>query len=288
MDSIMALDGRRTLILFSVLTIVWVGGVTSLFIVDKDGLIALLESYLSIDGQLHNPTISLLKVTAAPVLLLVFIALFGATYRAFAYAPRHIPKYALFFVVHFVVYNINFRYFIRSGAHEDTLWEWATVFASLGAGLLFVYLGLRGLRFAFLLAAGWIFFGMEEMSWGQRILEIDSPEFFENYNHQQEITLHNFFNPILLYVSILMNAFLLCFFTWFRRIDLLDGFYDSPGVAKIVLVSEKYGLWTIPTFLIFASIYPGGEYVEEQWAMFGLILAILLLRKDPALRQTAR
>ena len=43
----------------------------------------------------------------------------------------------------------------------------------------------------YLITAGAFFIGMEEISWGQKLLGFESSEFFQNYNSQSEITLHN-------------------------------------------------------------------------------------------------
>ncbi len=51
-----------------------------------------------------------------------------------------------------------------------------------------------------LLSAGLFFLGAEEISWGQRILLVDTPEFFAG-NLQNEITFHNF--PELRYLVII-------------------------------------------------------------------------------------
>lgn len=47
----------------------------------------------------------------------------------------------------------------------------------------------------YLFAAG-VFFviAMEEISWGQRFLDLESPEFFVEHNSQGEITLHNLYD----------------------------------------------------------------------------------------------
>src|SRR5215216_4565919 len=49
---------------------------------------------------------------------------------------------------------------------------------------------LLGLLY-FILAFALFFIAMEEISWGQRIFNIPVPEFFQENNYQEEITLHN-------------------------------------------------------------------------------------------------
>lgn len=80
-------------------------------------------------------------------------------------------------------------------AREDGVVEYGTAILLALGGAVLALLAVRnaghrrwllGLyAFAFVFAAG------EEISWGQRILGIESPEFFLENNRQDEITLHN-------------------------------------------------------------------------------------------------
>lgn len=92
---------------------------------------------------------------------------------------------------------------------EDGLFETLTAVAYLGAalfafGVSFV-LRRSGPRWAgwlyLLLGVGFLFISGEEISWGQRIFNVASPEFFEQYNHQQELNLHNFAGGYLLHLA---------------------------------------------------------------------------------------
>ena len=45
--------------------------------------------------------------------------------------------------------------------------------------------------FYYLFAFAFLFVGLEEISWGQRLFGLQSPDFFKTYNSQAEITIHN-------------------------------------------------------------------------------------------------
>lgn len=62
----------------------------------------------------------------------------------------------------------------------------------------------------FLLIAGAFFIGMEEISWGQRLLGYQEPEFWTKHNVQSEFTFHNFafFQNHLLHNSFILIGFL--------------------------------------------------------------------------------
>jgi len=82
---------------------------------------------------------------------------------------------------------------------EDALVEWITVIGLLMASLTcFLHaIKLRRHRtwlflFTSVLLGLVLFFGAgEEISWGQRIFDIESPEYFKEKNRQSEINIHN-------------------------------------------------------------------------------------------------
>jgi len=49
------------------------------------------------------------------------------------------------------------------------------------------------------LSIGFLFICLEEISWGQRIFHLSTPQFFEEHNYQKEINLHNFASRYLLH-----------------------------------------------------------------------------------------
>ena len=104
----------------------------------------------------------------------------------------------------FIAYGIYLRYFIDSEsfleyAKEDGLVEYSTAFFLFFSSLVCLYrvfqyrkmkrplwiLTWAVLAFLFFFAAG------DEISWEQRIIGIESGEFFQQHNKQAETNLHN-------------------------------------------------------------------------------------------------
>lgn len=96
-------------------------------------------------------------------------------------------------------YLIMALYFPRLyilATYEDLIGEWAQVF-------LFTLTMLLATRQAFVAAKFRLFFGLlalacfyvsgEEISWGQRLFDVPTPDFFDQHNLQGETNLHNFF-----------------------------------------------------------------------------------------------
>lgn len=84
-------------------------------------------------------------------------------------------------------------------AREDGPVEWLTAVVYFSASLLAIWLSLRlkadDLKLHSCLAAcfalGLLFIAMEEISWGQRLFGLKTPELLKQVNRQDEINLHN-------------------------------------------------------------------------------------------------
>lgn len=80
--------------------------------------------------------------------------------------------------------------------YEDLVGEWTQVFLFATTMLLSARLAFRKINgrwfFALLTLACFYVVG-EEISWGQRIFDIPTPDFFLTHNQQNETNLHNFF-----------------------------------------------------------------------------------------------
>jgi len=159
---------------------------------------------------------------------------------------------------------------------EDNWGEFATSVALLVASILFAICYRLSSRrkwtgWYLLLAIAAFLVAMEEISWGQRLLGIDTPELLGKINLQDEITLHNirgispqsttyaivgaaciffgFFLPLAISIFSSVRAFV-------ERISLpLPQLYLSP-----IFVAAGY-------FLGFSSLYKGAEVGECLFAL---------------------
>jgi hypothetical protein len=93
------------------------------------------------------------------------------------------------------LYRPVFRFLMR----EDGVVEWAQVLCILAATVVAAKVALHlyregdvlfaGLWLAF--AGGCFFIAGEEIAWGQRLLDVDTPEALSEINHQDDLTAHN-------------------------------------------------------------------------------------------------
>lgn len=125
---------------------------------------------------------------------------------------------------------------------------------------------------AIIVAAVFFVFAGEEISWGQRILGIESNEFMQEHNWQGEMNFHNLhtdlFNVafhygalVFLVVLPLYRSKVLAFFTR-RRLPHLRHFVAPAWLA-------------LPSFAIFGMLDPRFIYaIETPWAAAAYLLAL--------------
>ena len=97
----------------------------------------------------------------------------------------------------YFIYNSDRRYFYQI-LKEDQLVEWATFlfliltfFLALCMFFIVKNTNKKHSYFFICFALLCLWSALEEISWGQRILSISSPEFFLTHSDQQEINMHN-------------------------------------------------------------------------------------------------
>jgi hypothetical protein len=82
---------------------------------------------------------------------------------------------------------------------EDSVIEWMQVVFYLISSIIALLVSIKSLRHKMtlngvlygILAIGLLFISLEEVSWGQRIIHIATPDYFRQHNVQHEISLHN-------------------------------------------------------------------------------------------------
>ena len=110
---------------------------------------------------------------------------------------HHITTWLIFLVIaggyFLMARDYPFAYIIAT--YEDLIGEWAQVYffaTALGLSLIHAFKTSRFRLFYGVLALACFYVVGEEISWGQRIFDVSSPEFFKQHNLQKETNLHNF------------------------------------------------------------------------------------------------
>ena len=196
-----------------------------------------------------------------------------------------------------VVYGIgrlDERYFLEI-FKEDDLIEWITFGFLLLTGVLAGALAWRARRvrhksfwFLALFALFFVLFAMEEISWGQRIFQVESTQFFLENSDQQEINIHNVLqnwldfrtNRVAGVVLFVYGALL----PFIPRSSWLKGLLDKFGV---LVPGRVLALGFVLAALLMLPGFSGRE--EELGELFFsicLVLFILMEHLAPELRVT--
>lgn len=135
-------------------------------------------------------------------------------------------------------------------------------------------------KFSLLAFAALFFFGFgEEIAWGQRIFDLGSPEFFQQYNTQNDITLHNLkfgdfkINKVIfgLIAGIISGVYVLILPVLYRTIGFVQYIIDDFAVPVPKLIHTFFFL---AMYILFLTIDHGkkGEVIElVSCAMFFVI-----------------
>lgn len=173
---------------------------------------------------------------------------------------------------------------------EDGFIEWLTVLGLLTvSGLMFYrFLKLKKhkprLFLSIMLWSGMLgLFGIgEEISWGQRIFQVESPEFFRKYNAQGETNIHNMIvqgkkvNKVVF--SHLLMVFILLYLVFFpvvyNRSESLKAFTDDKAGIPVPR------LYQVLLFLLFMGtigVSPSGKRAELMEFCSTFVFLIIFL-----------
>lgn len=140
--------------------------------------------------------------------------------------------------------------------HEDSVLEWAQVIAFVTAGVTALMAAARLRRrdrLAMLLVTGFAALAFiaagEEISWGQRIFDWETPAILGEINHQDETTVHNIV-PVqrsLSYLQLLVGLYggvvpAVLRSTWSRRPLAADVVLPAAFIAPAFLIMAGYRL----------------------------------------------
>ena len=107
---------------------------------------------------------------------------------------NYIVAASLFVFLSYSVYLVFSESTINNLGREDGFYENLTAMCFFAAALFFLlaYFSKRNIYFLLLFLL-FFFGGGEEISWGQRIFNIKTPEYMAKINAQQEINIHNIY-----------------------------------------------------------------------------------------------
>lgn len=191
--------------------------------VDLDGYLGFIEQRLSADGNLLLRTAAVLRIQVILIASVAFLAYAVSSWGAplqddlsrLRLGPVDWAAYSLALIMFVVAVVVRpsrpyTELAERLLFEEDGLFENLTAIFAVAAAVILISVAVRGARdrasTAVLCGVGALSFlyGMEEISWGQRIFDWHTPERLAEINAQRETNVHNIFEE---YLPIAATAF---------------------------------------------------------------------------------
>jgi hypothetical protein len=297
---------KRVKLINVLISIFGVMGIISVFITDK----LFLNIPILIEGFPNfNSNYILRSILLFIFLCLMFIGLVKNKKNDFSIFDENlnvIIKLGVFTIhilsILFLFLFIFDPYHFDALSREDYPIEWCSAIFLFGSSFIFLFLFFRTpstrnisniTKLGFLLLS-FLFFtiAMEEVSWFQRILKIETPEFLKT-NEQNEINFHNLYSDISenvyyfgSFVFLIVFPFLNFLFPKCLFSKHLKPIIPKPFVAIIVAVGYSYNfdMWnSIITQITFFSCliilsyfaYFSKYKIEKILVLFSLLLLIV-------------
>jgi hypothetical protein len=166
------------------------------------------------------------------------------------------------------------------------------------------WLPVKGNVFYFLLAVAFLFVGMEEISWGQRIIGFETPGAIREMNAQSEFNLHNLdifhgntdSGERKSFLSLLLNMDRLFSMFWFSYCFLVPLIYRFSSSGRAFLKQLMMPIVPMSLGLVFVVNYAANKAIElvvpiqlhhsiteikeSNIAMLFFVLAVWFMRTD--------
>ncbi len=213
-------------------------------------------------------------------------------------------KFIIAFVIVLIIIGdigafINVHWYETAYAEEDGFIEWLTtvplfIATVVAIGYLIKLYGKRSWLFflSVLFIALFAFFaGGEEISWGQRIFHIQTPEYFKEHNAQDEMNLHNLVmsdgekvNKVIFsqLLSVLIGIYLVLLPILYTKINNVKRFIDWAGVP----VARLYQIILAAAVFLLTNICPSPK--APEMLEFGICFTFLLIVLYPLNRYVFR
>ncbi|MCK5013093.1 MAG: hypothetical protein KAS66_04690 [Candidatus Omnitrophica bacterium] len=185
---------------------------------------------------------------------------------------------ALWGIIEFLCYRrpVLYTYLVT----EDYWGEYGTAVCCLLAAFLIIWAMFRdkSLRKSgyFLFTLGLFFLGMEEISWGQRIVGVETPHIIAQYNFQEEINVHNLFRPLPLELiaAIVILGWMVALPFLRSKSKMMDRWISKLGIPLVPV--QQWPFFILVLVFLFDPVTIRSDEIGELFLGF----AFLLFAKD--------
>ena len=260
-------------------------------VIDSGRIASTLARYTAQDGEIEHPLLILLIIQAE--MLLAGAAAFyflkhGKGKSLTLLTGLGLLITLLMLILAFVFYRSYDSEFLWWMYAEDYFFENLTALLHIGCAILFLILAIRSRKWGIspplsvLLFAFFFFVGMEEISWGQRLLHLETPPFMKAVNTLGETNIHNILpveNREPVYVGFFVLVSLIFMSTGLARkiggasswIGKFVPFLPPPDFFYFGLLI--IGILILPRYLVF------WEVIEQIFAVICATYAIHTFRR---------
>ena len=193
----------------------------------------------------------------------------------------------LFFVFFIGIYfaNTDATYFESVYVKEDGFVEYSTAFLLFCIGMLSLsritflrkYKNLLWLLGTLFFTVVFLFGAGEEISWGQRIFNFDSSNYFIENNTQQETNLHNMvvgetkINKLIFsqLLTLIMVLYLLVLPVLFRKVSWIKNLVNRFAIPVVNWHHSIYFLLITASLLLIPS--------DKKWELYELAFGVIFL-----------
>lgn len=255
---------------------------------DYEGYVKFIELNFSYDGFISSPEKAIIEIQIAIIVIFVlWIIITSKSSIESLYKSSIFNRFLYFFTfMLFISYfplqklypHLSYLYM------EDGFFESLTaVFAIISSllCLISIYYNNDYMPIKLILFALFFLFGMEEISWGQRIFGWNTPEVLLTINYQNETTIHNILNPYfqLLYppFNLLLGFLILSSMKWRKKVA---AWFKMEKYLHFIPSYEFKLYGFIFVLLSLQSYFDYGELTEEIFSVFILAYAANLVSRE--------
>jgi len=282
----------------------WVGiifllvgfSINSFFLLlDQHSYLNFLQSIFLPDGHISHPNILIFKIQVFFISLFIFWIIITrrsvakSVVKSFVESSR-IDKLAYLailtlFVCYHVILLIPIFSILKPLYAEDNLFESLTVVCALASSILLLMSinnkeGRGAKSIKIILSILFFLFGMEEISWGQRIFGWETPVAWKKLNLQNETNIHNLFPLFIFHIifNLLLGVLLINSIKMRIKITHL---FKTEKYVHLIPYRESICYGVIFFILCFQGFFYSNELTEEIFSVFGLTYSInqLLIAK---------
>lgn len=259
-------------------------------VIDFNSYIKFVELNFSRDGIISSPEKVINTVLIRIILMsVIWIAITSKSTVESLYKSSMLNRF-----LYFLVFVLFASYYLVRGIYphlymEDGFFESLTAVFAIIASLLClisIYYNNDHALIKLVLFILFFLFGMEEISWGQRIFDWNTPDALSAINHQNETTIHNIFNPNFHLLYPLFNLFF--GFLILSSIKLRKKIAAWLKIKKYMhfVPSHEFKLYGFIFILLSLQSYfysHDGELTEEIFSVFILAYTVNLLGRKKVL-----